>query len=213
MPRAVTPVPAQAAVPDAPGVPNMFRSFNSFVSNVSIIASDAQIIANAFLPPRWGIFDETGQPIVIPDTITEFEYRNEDMISQAPQEVGSFASYNKVSTPAEIRMVMVASGTPDETNAFMANLVLLEKSLTLVTVLTSDSVYPNFNVTAISQRRSTRNGATMAIADVRFQEIRITASSQFSNTRDPSGTATVDGGTVQPVTPSGNQITAAQGPT
>ena len=53
---------------------------------------------------QWGIFDQSGDPVITADTIVEVGYRREYRISDFPVEEGSFASYNKVQTPYDVRV-------------------------------------------------------------------------------------------------------------
>ena len=78
-------------------------------------------------------------------------------------------------------------------------------SLILLTISTPDASYPNLNLVHVDYRREARQGATLLLVQLWFQEIRIAQKSTAPNTAEPSGSVTVDIGQVSPVPPSAAQ--------
>lgn len=228
MPIPNTPKPAYPSVPQAPGVPPVLRQIGAIQNTVVLLAADAAQIVSLFAGPQWGLFTTNGAPafnvpgltigiggftVPIPGIIAggsgqsvgEVEYRLDHQISTAPQEGGAFLSYNKVSTPFAGRVTYIVSGTQAQRNAFLQAVAAMQKSLTLLTLTMPEISYPSCNVVHHDFRRTARNGVTMFSVDIWVEEVRVTGTAAFSNTQTPSGANQVNGGTVQPQTPTPTQ--------
>lgn len=152
----------------------------------------------------WYVLDAASASIVIrPDTVQKFEYRNESRISDYPVEQGSFASYNKVATPYDIRMTMICGGLnlvkqgvqalgindlvgtsrnqPMQRSAFLDRLQTMLDSLHLYDIVTPDKTYDNCNLVHYDYRRESRDGVKLVKADCWFREVRVTSSATYSS--------------------------------
>lgn len=164
----------------------------------------ASSILSLFTDDYWGIFDQNGIPLAIVDNVVSLDYQNESKVAQAPVQAGSFASYNKVATPYDVKVRMSKGGGVTERGAFLAMLEYCAGSTDLFTVITPETVYVNANIKGYSYRREASNGAHLIIADVQFVEIR-EVSPQYTdlnigNPQNPSASNPVNNGTVQPTT-------------
>lgn len=164
----------------------------------------ASSILSLFTDDYWGIFDQNGIPLAIVDNVVSLDYENESKVAQAPVQAGSFASYNKVATPYDVKVRMSKGGGVTERGAFLAMLEYCAGSTDLFTVITPETVYVNANIKGYSYRREASNGAHLIIADVQFVEIR-EVSPQYTdlnigNPQNPSASNPVNNGTVQPTT-------------
>jgi hypothetical protein len=202
-------VPTYPNVPNAPGVPPLLRQIGAIENTVSLVLSDALIILNMFLPTQWGIFDANSLPVLTPDTVLEVATRKEYLVSNAPQEAGSFLSYNKVEQPYDLRVSMAIAGNVIDRSDFLQDLAGVAKALDLVTVITPEIAYPNLNVSHFDYRRTQKNGAYILIVDVWLIEIRQVGAPTFTNTATPAGAAQVNGGTVAPQTPPASQASSS----
>lgn len=183
------------------------------------------------LATDWMIVDaNSGQGIIFPDTVPRFEYRGESRVSDYPVEQGAFASYNKVSQPFDIRMMMVCSGLnyggaganatlsnvagivtgqSYKKGTFLETLDYMLATTDLFTIVTPDKIYPSVNMVHYDYKRETKNGATMLIVEAWFQEIRVTASAAYSSSvASPSAADPVSVGTVH----TGDLVTVEGGP-
>lgn len=165
------------------------------------------------LDSDWMILDDTGSPVIIPDTVPRFEYRGEARVSNYPIEKGAFETYNKVQDPFDIRMMMVCAGLNYAQNiiqsiglnlgqqnmqrsAFLDTLDYMKQTTDLFTIVTPDKTYENVNMVHFDFRRETTNGATMLLVEAWFEEIRVQASATYTQTASPSAADPVDLGTV-----------------
>jgi hypothetical protein len=219
--------PVHAAVPDAPGVPPMVRVYQA-LDTIVILAADAAQLVQAFGPPAWGIFDQYGAPLLIGDSVIAIDYRREYRISDYPVEQGGFGSYDKVQEPYDVRVTIAVSGKGTvlsnlatggalgaiftgvdmaqiNRQQFLQTMEAAAASLDLVQVLTPEASYSGLNIVHHDYRREARNGATLITVDIWLREVRITATSSFTSTQDPSGSSALSGGTVQSTSPTAAQ--------
>jgi len=155
--------------------------------------------------PKWGIFNAQNQPVVTPDSVLDFSFRNEYRVSDFPVQEGAFASYNKVATPFDIVVRMSKGRDLDARANFLRQCDTVLKSLELYSILTPERTYQNCNVTRIEVTRRGSEGAYfLTDVDVYFREIRQVAA-QYSttvaatqNAQQPSALPPVNQGVVQP---------------
>jgi hypothetical protein len=204
----IIPVPPYVTAPIASGVPSVIR--NPSIPSVSTPVP-ATVEANMPEPAtqaRWGIFDQSGAPIVTPDTVVGFAYRNEYRVSDYPQEQGAFASYNKVANPFDARIRMSIGRTDNERQWFLLALQTAFQSTNLYSVVTPEFTFPSAAIVHMDYRRERQDGANMLTVDVWVREVRLTGTASFSNTKTASGADAQSQGSVQATTAQGEQKAA-----
>jgi hypothetical protein len=209
MPYTTTVVPKAPDVPFSNGVPAVFRDPTRVVFTIRLIEADVLTVLRTFGPPEWGVFSTAGAPVLIPDSIVAVDIRREWRISTYPVEQGGFQSFDKVQLPGDARVRMSVSGALAR-GPFLEQLDQVSKSLDLFTVVTPDAVYPSVNIIHYDYRREQRSGASLLSVDLWLQEVRVTAQTQFTNTKAPEGAANAAGGNVQGVTPTTAQTASIE---
>lgn len=231
MPLPFTPVPLFPNVPFAPGVPPLPGPIQA-QNNIVLVSADVYSAIQRFLPIQWGLFTQSGAPAfsLLPgltgaaasavsaaiqliggggQSVGEVEFRLDHRISTAPQEQGAFLSYNKVSTPFQGKVAYNVSGiTAAQRGLFLSNVLQMQQSLTLLSLVMPEYTYPSCNVVHHDFRRDARRGVSMFVVDVWVEEIRVSGTAAYSNTQNPASANPVNGGTVQPQTPTPAQTTA-----
>ncbi len=157
---------------------------------------------------KWSINDSTGEAIIIPDSVVEFSYRGEQSISDAPMPNGSFASYNKVKSPFDIRIIMTCSGSESMSRtAFLQSLESMLQSVDLYDIVTPDSAYENCNMVHFDYSKRSDRGMVMIIAECGFRQVRVSGSrtvpvvsSDSATTNTSTGTASVKDATTAQTT-------------
>lgn len=187
-------------VPALPGVPALARSNNSqFVGAALNIVG--QLLPAGLFGPKWAILSANGIPVIAPDSFVSFEYREDRKIPTYPMEKGGFQSYNKVAMPFDIRMTLTCSGNGKMKKAeFLAKLDEGMDSIKLVSISTPEKVYENCNLIHYDYRKESIHGATLIIAQLYFQQIRI-AQISTPPTTAPSGASKTPLGQLSPVAP------------
>lgn len=178
-----------------------------------------------------------GKPVITPDSVLALEWHGEERISDYPLMDGTFASFNKVKVPFDLRVVMtcqglnyvqtvlqkatqfidqalsnlgLAFGQPMERSDFLQQLDAMLDTTQLYDVVTPDKVYRNVNLVSYSHAKRNDEGATMIIAELLFREVR-TAQDAYSGeiaSSSESAASPVNVGTVTGITPSASVISA-----
>lgn len=174
------------SIPYLPGIPPLRTTIKRNLISTGVVVLLDTLLANV-ANQIWGIFDAKGKQVLFPDTFLGIDYSNNSRASDYPIESGSFASYNKISTPYNATITVAKGGTNEERTKFAASLDSLLNSFNLYKIITPDETFSNAVIETYSYERRTTNGANMIIATINFIEVRNTPSIQYSSTRD--GTA------------------------
>lgn len=223
-------VPAFPNVPAAAGVPAVLRPSGApALGNAVLLASDVASVIGLFLGPQWGIFDATGAPVLAADSVLAVDFRKEWRVSDYPLEGGSFASYDRIEMPFDIRVTFAVSGAGSLLSSLVPGGALLSllpgfsqaaartavltalataaanppgaTSLPVYSVVTPEVSYPSCSIVHYDYRREARGGATLIRIDVWLAEARIAPPPQFSQTTAASGADPVNTGPVQATPP------------
>jgi hypothetical protein len=196
-------------IPNAPGVPPL-SSYSS--GGEAQLSGDAPGISPSSAPPVWGIFDQQGNPVIVADNVTAFEYDEESRVAKFPIEQGAFAGYNKVVVPFHAIVSFTKGGPVAERTAFLQSVSAAKASLDLYVIMTPEIPYQNVNVVRdVIKRRTSRNGVQLIAVDVYCEEIRPAGGPAFgSNVQQPQSAAQANDGTVQPGTVTLGQPTVSQ---
>lgn len=211
----ITPVPEFPDVPVTPGVPPVLRQIGAAQNAAVLLVSDGLRVASLFEGPQWGLFTSSNSPAfsgltasalinnvaaglgVAGQSVGDFEFRQDYRISTAPQEQGAFLSYNKVQEPFDGRVTYIVSGDPFVRTAFQSQLVSLIASLDLLNLVMPEYQFIGCNITHYGFRRAAARGVTMILYDIWVQQVRVTGTAAFSDTKSPSGSSPVFGGNIQ----------------
>lgn len=182
-------------VPNVPGVPAVIRT--GIQAAVSLLINDGFGIGNGFAQAQWGIY-RGGAPIVVCDNVVSFEYRQEWALADYPIERGGFETYDKVQLPYDARFRFTAGGSEANRQALLSSIAAVAGDLNFYDVVTPEAVYVNVNISHYDYTRTATNGVGLLTVDVWALEIRQTAATIMSNTKEPTSAGTVNGGSVQP---------------
>ena|ERR1039458_2521634 len=145
---------------------------------------------------QWGIF-LGGTPVIVADTVTSIEYKQNWVLSDYPVEQGAFETYDKVQTPRDIRVRFVAGGTEENRQALLDSVAAIAGDYNFYTVVTPEAFYPSVNVMHYDYRRTAINGVGMITVDVWCEEVRVTGTSSPNQAQSASAADPINGGTVQ----------------
>lgn len=215
-------------VPNVPGVPALPRSPNFPPVAQAAISAIQGIIWRVFqVGSQWGVFDAKGNALGDPKQFTgltgdatqalgigatnsfnSIDYAKETRASDFPVEQGSFASYNKVETPANPLVTLCFSGSEADRKTFLDAIDKAANSTDLYSVVTPEKTYINFTIERYNYTRRNSAGRTLLRVDLSLKEVR-QVSSLYSTSnkppitapKQPSATSTTDSGKVQAKTP------------
>lgn len=206
-------VPQFPNVPALPGVPTLLRAATGAALpavNGLLINAGLGALALALAPPAWGVFDDSGAPVAIADTVRALDYHGDSRISDYPQEEGSFESYNKVLLPYAARVALTCGRTEQDRAIFLSSLEDARRSTDLYSIVTPEIVYNNANITGLNYRRETKNGATMLTVELLIEEVRVTATAAFADVKNAAAADTQSQGQVQATDPTAARAAALQ---
>lgn len=215
-------------VPDVAGVPALPRS-SVFppVAQITISAIQGIIFRSFQVSSQWGIFDKAGKSLGDPAKFTgllgdvaqavgllgtgalstnSLDYSKETRVSDFPIEKGSFASYNKVETPANPIVTLCFSGSVDDRRAFLDSIDAAVKSTELYSVVTPEIKYIDYSLERYNYQRRSSRGTTLLLVEITLKEIRQVSASYTQSTKivapkNAGATPSADNGKVQPKQP------------
>jgi hypothetical protein len=184
-------------VPQVPGVPAVFRNLTIPTPEQLLNLALGGLTDLIFGTPLWGVYDQDGNKVLEPDSFLGIRFRNGAHVADAPMEAGSFSSYNKVQTPFDAAIRMSIGSDLAGRQEFLGTVGALVQSTDLYAVVTPEISYGSVNMVGYSYSRSERQGTTLLVVEMAFQEIRQSAVAQFSQVQAPSGANPVNDGQVQ----------------
>ena len=187
-------------VPIAPGVPPLLRNPLAPAVATALLVADLVLTLASLFQNRWGIFLD-GVPVLTPDSVESFDFRDSSKVSNYPLEQGAFESYDKVQNPYEATVRMMVGGSIADRADFLATIQAVKQSLDLYDVVTPEITYLNANVDRYEYDRKAHTGLGLLVVDIHLIEVRVSATAQFTNTQAPSGAATQNSGQATPATP------------
>lgn len=215
-------------VPKLPGVPQLPRlpGFTSVPPILGAAAAVGALWRAIFVTPQWGIFKQVPEPapdaegiptvtvvsrltpIITPDSIQDFSYRNEYDIADFFVQDGSFATYNKVAQPYETSVRMTKGGSKSDRAQFLQQIEDILATTDLYSILTPEKTYLNVNPYRFElTRRGAKGAYFLTEVDLFFKEIRsvtaqyTTTAPTTQNAQDPSAQPVQNDGTVNGDTP------------
>ena len=135
-----------------------------------------------------------GEYALEPDSFVNFEYKVDHKIPNYPIQNGSFASYNKIALPYEIKIRVTKKGISN-ISSFINQILILLNSVQILAVVTPDRIYNSVNLIHFDYKKEAVNGATLLIADLTFEEVRVVVSPSVP-TATPNGAGTISNGQV-----------------
>jgi len=192
-------------VPELPGVPSINRlndkilflePANVFTSQLNRVPFLRGILQYAFADV-WGVFDSTGEQIIVADTFFELNQSSASKVSTFLIEEGTFANYNKVDQSDETTIVMIKTGSPSELGDYISEVEKLKLSLDIVSIVMPERTLKSRNLESYSYDRRNSDGTNSIVFRLNFIEVR-EVSLTFSTRTIPAASTMQDRGQQQP---------------
>jgi hypothetical protein len=156
---------------------NRWQIFSQNTSLTKPPTTGNQIIgAYTAIAQSYGIFGNTNNSPnpSCTDTVISFELVSESKVSNFPVQSNSFASYNKVNIPKEIKIVLAKGGSNSDRQSFLDNIdtAKTQASTELFQIITPDFTFKNMSLYDYNYRKEQTSGANMLIVECKFIEIR-----------------------------------------
>lgn len=160
---------------------------------------------------EWGLFDQSGAAIFPNAMVRSLSGTLSGRVSNAPLELGSFTSVNKVNEPDQFQVALSFQGSSQIKGAYFSVLEALKKGTDLVTLRMPEMARVNLNVVNITFARDPRSGADLLLPVVVLQEIRSNAATTYAPTKIGTVTTTSTQGDIQAESASSSQTKIIEG--
>lgn len=121
----------------------------------------------------WRIFKtETGATAIEFSSFISCDVRDEAAIVDGPVEEGSFASYNKVKKPLEIKASIAVMGDESKLQESLYTLEDLVKGTELVSLVTPSTEYDDLNLESYNYTLKRENGRGVLFIDLSLKEVK-----------------------------------------
>ena len=170
--------------------------------------------ATAPAPKIWGIVDSTGANVLAWDSISAVKYSDKSKVSSFPLEQGSFANYDKVANPYDLKLTVMKGGTVQDRKSFLSTLKTLKDGLSIVSVITPERTFLSANLEAFDYSQTTGKGQNLLIVELHLIEIRQIAPGGYAqakvvNPKKPAAKDKADKGKQQTTTAPSKTAAAA----
>lgn len=195
--------------PLSPALSGLFAPGLALISpGAPLLLADAAALASLLglaSKPRWGVYKNDGSAtVLVGDSVLTVTYERETRVPTYPVENGGFQSYNKVALPREMSVRLAKGGTKAEREGFLNLAATLVGTTDLYSVVQPDYVAKNMTFTRMRYDREA--GPQLLVVELFAEEVRMLASTAFSNTANPNDAAPDNQGTVQTQTPTTAQV-------
>lgn len=136
------------------------------------------------LPGNWNIYDEDGNQALEFDTFFSATIKVETKIAQNPTERGKFADYNKSCSPVSVGVVLGKTGSTSDLSGMIEKLDELVISTKLLSVITPEKTFIDFNLVAYDYDRKAENGVDRLLVSLELEEVK-QVEAEYSNEQIP----------------------------
>lgn len=172
------------------GIPPLAAGF--IVEAVTLLTQDAVFVGTQ--QQQWGLFDQDGNPVVTADSVVSFESKQDYRIADYQVEEGAFETYNKVQVPFDVQLRFSQGGSIADRQAVQQQIDAIIGTTTLFDAVTPTKVYQSVNPVRQRVRHTATDGVGLLIIDLYCEQVRVSASTQFTNSttssQDASGALT-----------------------
>lgn len=183
-------IPAFPNVANLPGVPQLARSLlvQALTPPALGFAANPDVLWHATQSaPIWGVFDDTGNLVVEPDSVMDFGWRKENRIGNFPIQQGQFGTYNRVGLPFESSITLTKGGDLESRTVFLQQIdaLVAQSNINLYTIRTPEKSYVDVSVTRAELSRRGKDNAFFFDVELYFIEIDQVAA-QYSTATTPT---------------------------
>lgn len=156
-------------LPSLPKLPSGKGIFNNLLA-----IGQGQLWQLLTLLPIWGIY-EAGSSTTLAvevDSVQDVSISEESDVPDYRLQTGSFASYNKIVQPKEIKLTITKGGSDLERQALVNWLQQNVNQPTVYDILTADAVFQKLTLKDYEYERTADNGMDLIVAQCSFLEVR-----------------------------------------
>lgn len=155
------------------------------------------------LTDEWTLLDEGGGAAINFSSFLSISVNSDGQVASYPLEKGSFANYNKVQSPRDVRVSIAVQGSESDYEYVLNRLDTYKEQAIKVSVSTPSRLYDNLTLQSYGTERAANNGASMLVVMLNLVEVREvetqTAPSMITGPQNPTSANKVTGGPVQTI--------------
>ena len=121
---------------------------------------------------EWTIIDEDNQTTIGFSGFMDIDVRNEGQALSYPVEKSSFADYNKVQSPLEIRVNLSKQGDDSEIESIINQLDDYQQKAVLLSVSTPSMLYEGMTLESYSYKRTNNQNTCLLVTELVLKEVR-----------------------------------------
>jgi hypothetical protein len=143
----------------------------------------------------WIIVDASGRQFIDFKTLLSVDVKNDNRVVSSPVEQGSFASYNKVESPLEIRAALALQGDATVTQKALETLDAFARGTDLLMLVTPSAVYVDLNLESFSYLLNDLKGILVAECTlIEIRQVETAMAFTFPGVRNPTSVSRVNTG-------------------
>lgn len=148
---------------------------------------------------EWLLIGQNGRNVAAFTSMLDISITDEGSVLSNSVEAGQFYAYNKVQSPAEVRVTLGIAGDVSEHDAILQRLKELQTSTERVSLVTPSTTYINLTVQSRNYRQTSDNGAYLLAVELTLKEVREVETTTTtviiqSQAKNPSSVSDVDRG-------------------
>jgi hypothetical protein len=120
----------------------------------------------------WAIYDENGNEALPFSSLLSFDIKDDGKVVSDPVEQGSFASYNKTSSPHEINIEIATEGTSEDAEKTLTALTKLREEPIKITLATPSESFPGLTLESFSYSKQASAGYNLLVVKLKLVEVR-----------------------------------------
>lgn len=120
----------------------------------------------------WGLHPEDGGPDIVFTSVLSIDVKSSGKALTEPIEKSSFAAYNKIEEPLDVKVSLATQGSPGDAAATLEALETLKRECVKVTLSTPAATYDSLTLESFSYSRKAESGACVLLVDCSLREVR-----------------------------------------
>jgi hypothetical protein len=121
---------------------------------------------------EWTLLDERGGSAVAFTSFLDIDLKNAGQALSYPIEEGSFANYNKVESPLDMRVSLATQGTDADFEYILTKLDEYKREAVKLSVATPARLYESLTLETYSYKRGREAGAGILTVELTLVEVR-----------------------------------------
>jgi hypothetical protein len=135
----------------------------------------------------WTLFSEDDADVIEFNSMLSMDFSAENQTAAEPVEQGSFASYNKIASPSQLRVTLASAADPAGQQALLDSLADLCAGTKLLTLASPAQEYAGYTLESFTYSRRADGGAQLLTAELTLKEVRQVETQAYTSVSGKKG--------------------------